>query len=63
MRPLIKDFPTFREEGGQAKVEKCGQGEGEWLAKCGHPLGEKNIAIIFIKFTQIIWQYNSACVQ
>ena len=40
--------------GGQAKVDKCGQGEGGWgwLAKCGHPLGKKIIATIFVKFTQ-----------
>ena len=29
-------------EGGQAKVDKCGQEEGGgWLAKCGRPLGKK----------------------
>ena len=45
-------------EGGQPKVDKCGQGEGVggWLAKCGRPLRKKIIAAIF-KFTQIIWQY------
>ena len=46
-------------EGVQANVDKCGLGEGGWLAKCGRPLGKKNIATIFVKFTQIFWQYVS----
>ena len=36
--PSIKDVCTLGEggeEGGQAKVDKCRQGEGWWLAKCG----------------------------
>ena len=28
MGPLIKDFPTLGEDGGQEKVEKCRQGRG-----------------------------------
>ena len=36
MGPLIKDFPTLGEEGGQAKVKKCGQGRGS---------GEPNVDI------------------
>ena len=39
--------------GGQAKVDRRGQGEWGWLAKCGHPLGKKIIATIFVRFTQI----------
>ena len=39
--------------GGQTKVDRRGQGEGGWLAKCGRPLGKKNIATIFVRFTQI----------
>ena len=54
--PSIKDVHTLG-GGGQEKVDKCGQGEGGWLAKCGHPLGKKIIAAISVKFTQIIWQY------
>ena len=30
---------------------------GWWLAKCGRPLGKKFLSNIFVKFTQIIWQY------
>ena len=60
---INKRFPHFRRGGGSGKSGEMRTGEGEWLAKCGHPLGEKNIATIFVKFTQIIWQYNSACVQ
>ena len=29
------------EEGGQAKVSKCGQGDSGWLAKCGRMLRKK----------------------
>ena len=39
--------------GGHARVNKCRQGEGV----VGRLLGKKIIAIIFVKFTQIIWQY------
>ena len=46
-----------RGEGGQTKVDKCGQEERGWLAKCGRPLGKEIIATVFVKFTQIIWQY------
>ena len=55
--PAIKDVRTLGGRGGQAKVDKCGQGEEGWLGKCGSPLGKKIIATIFVKFTQIIWQY------
>ena len=57
MGPSIKDVCTLGEEGGQAKVDKCGQGKMGWLAKCGRALGKKVIATIFVKFTQMIWQY------
>ena len=60
---INKRFPHIRRGGGSGKSGEMRTWEGEWLAKCGHPLGEKNIATIFVKFTQIIWQYNSACVQ
>ena len=40
MVPSIKDVSTLG-GGGQAKVDKCGQGDGWWLAKCGRPLGKK----------------------
>ena len=56
MGPSIKDVCTL---GGRA-VRKIGQmrtGGGGWLAKCGRPLGKKIIATIFVKFTQIFWQY------
>ena len=40
---IHKGCPHIRGKGGQAKVDKCGQGEGGgWLTKCGHPLGKKN---------------------
>ena len=55
--PSIKDVHTFGGSGGQAKVNKCGKGKGEWLAKCGRPLGKKIIAICEIYSDQIIWQY------
>ena len=54
--PSIKDVCTLGgggRGGGQAKVDRRGQGEGGWLAKCGHPLGKKIIATIFVRFTQI----------
>ena len=54
--PSIKDACTLGGEGGQAKVEKCWQGEGVFN-KGGRLLGQKIIATIFVKFTQIIWQY------
>ena len=59
MGTSIKDVHTVGGRGGgQTKVEKCGQGEGRrWLAKYGRLIGKKNIATIFVKFTQIIWQY------
>ena len=39
--PSIKDVCTLV-GGGQAKVEKCRQGEEGWLAKCWLLLGKKN---------------------
>ena len=47
----------IRGGGVQVKVDKCGQGERGWIAKCGHPLGKKNIFTIFANFTQMIWQH------
>ena len=47
-------------KGGRVGSDKSGQmrtGGGGWLAKCGRPLGKKIIATIFVKLTQIIWQY------
>ena len=37
MRPSIKHVGTLEAEGGQEKVDKCGQGRG-WLAKCECPV-------------------------
>ena len=55
--PSIKDVHTLGGSDGQVKVDKCAQGEG------GKPNVdvrlEKNIATIFVKFTQIIWQHVS----
>ena len=45
------------QKGGSDKSGQMQTGERGWLAKCGRPLGQKIIATIFIKFTQIIWQY------
>ena len=57
--PFIKDVCTLEGEGGS---DKSGQmrtgGGGGWLAKSGRLLGKKKIiATIFVKFSQIIWQY------
>ena len=46
-----------REREGADKSGQIKKGEEGWLAKCGRPLGKKIIATIFVKFTQIIWQY------
>ena len=44
-------------EGGQAKVDKCGQGEGGEVSQMWTSAWKKIIATIFVKFTQIIWHY------
>ena len=57
---IHKECPHIRGgggEGGEAKLDKCRQGERGWLAKFGRPLGKKILATIFVKFTQKIWQY------
>ena len=54
--PSIKDVCIL---GGRAVRQKwinADRGRG-WLAKCAGPLGKEIIATIFVKFTQIIWQY------
>ena len=59
MGSSIKNVRTLG-GGGEGGSDKSGQmqtGERGWLAKCGRPLGKKIIATIFVKFTQIIWQY------
>ena len=39
---IHKGCPHIGRGGGEsAKVDKCGLGEGAWLAKCGRPLGKK----------------------
>ena len=60
MGPSIKNVHTLGGgEGGrgEAKLDKCRQGERGWLAKFGRPLGKKIIGTIFVKFTLIICQY------
>ena len=63
--PSIKNVRTLGVVGGEGggggegvrqKWTNADRGRG-WLAKCGRPLGKKIIATIFVKLTQIIWQY------
>ena len=58
MGPSIKDARTLRGGGegerGQAKVDKCGEGEGV-VSQTWTSAWKKIIATIFVKFTQIIW--------
>ena len=53
---IHKGCPHIRGEGVRQKWTNADSGR-RWLAKCGRPLGKKNVATIFVKFTQIIWQY------
>ena len=53
---IHKGCPHIRGGGGQAKVEKCGQGEGV-VSQMWTSAWKKKVATIFVKFTQIIWQY------
>ena len=43
--------------GVRQKWKNADRGRG-WLTKGGRLLGEKIIATIFVKFTQVIWQYG-----
>ena len=52
--PSIKDVRTLGGGGGSGKSGQIRTGGGGWLAKCGRPLGKKNIATIFVKFWAII---------
>ena len=55
---IHKGCPHIRGgRGVRQKWTNADRGRGEWLAKCGRPLGKKIIATIFVKFTQIIWQH------
>ena len=47
----------IRGGGGSGKSGKMLTGGGGWLAKGGRLLGQKIIATIFVKLTQLIWQY------
>ena len=49
----IKNVRTLVGRGVRHKWTNTDRGRG-WLAKCGRPLGEKIIATIFVKFTQIM---------
>ena len=55
--PSIKDVHTLGGRGSGKSGQMRTREGGRWLAKCGRPLEKKIIATIFVKFTQIIWQY------
>ena len=60
MEAIHKGCPHIRKGGGGGGSGNSGKMRregGGWLAKCGRPLGKKILTTIFVKFTQIIWQY------